>query len=149
MSMDTDVPRRYRVKAATFSIMVLAALTACVGRADPPLGSSPPTGKPVLPIETITPQYNELPLDRTTDPAPTVPWQLIKIDRQENRIHLSASSSGCSHPNTVRVTETASSIQISVTGTGGGDPCSMQYVTLIGYVQLNSIGDREVIGNAS
>jgi hypothetical protein len=124
-------------------------LTACAGQADPPLGSSPPLDKPALPIETITPQYSELTIDRRTDPAPTVPWQLIKVDPQENRIYLVASSSGCSHPNTVRVTETASSIQITVTGTGNGNPCSMQYVTLIGYVQLSSIGEREVIGNAS
>jgi hypothetical protein len=100
-------------------------------------------------MATVTPQYNEISIDRTTDSAPTLPWQLVRVDRQENRIYLSASSSGCSHPNSVKVTETASSIQVTVTGTGGGDPCSMQYVTLIGYVQLSSIGDREITGNAS
>lgn len=148
--MSADVVSRRWVRAATFCIVVLvAALTACAGQAHPPLGSSPPSEKPALPIGTVSPQYGELPIDRRTDSVPTVPWQLIRVDRQENRIYLSASTTGCSHPNTVRVTETASSIQITVTGTGGGDPCSMQYVTLIGYVQLSSIGDREVIGNAS
>lgn len=150
--MSADVVSRCWIRAATFSTVVLvAALTACAGQAHLPLGSSPPTGKPVLPtgMATITPQYAELPIERTTDPAPTVPWQLVSVDRQENRIYLSASSSGCSHPNTVRVTETASSILITITGTGGGDPCSMQYVTLIGYVQLSSIGDREVTGDAN
>ncbi|MDQ0690842.1 hypothetical protein QF047_001802 [Arthrobacter sp. W4I7] len=39
--------------------------------------------------------------------------------------------------------------QVTVTSAGSGDPCSMQCVTMIGYVQLSSIGDREVIGNAS
>ncbi|WP_285290253.1 hypothetical protein [Arthrobacter sp. ISL-5] len=34
-------------------------------------------------------------------------------------------------------------------GSIDSEPGSMQYVTLIGYVQLSSIGDREVIGNAS
>jgi len=150
MTTDTDALRRFRPRIATFCIVMLAAaLTACAGQANPPLGSTPPSGQPILPIGTVSPQYGELPIDRTTDPAPTVPWQLVRVDRQENRIHLSASTAGCSHPNTVRVTETASSIQITVTGTGGGDPCSMQYVTLIGYVQLSSICDREVIGNAS
>jgi hypothetical protein len=150
--MSADVLRRFRLRIATFCmVMLVAALTACAGQADPPLGSSPPSEKPVLPtgMATITPQYAELPIERTTDPAPTVPWQLVSVDRQENRIYLSASSSGCSHPNTVRVTETASSILITITGTGGGDPCSMQYVTLIGYVQLSSIGDREVTGDAN
>ncbi|MDQ0672989.1 hypothetical protein QFZ36_000550 [Pseudarthrobacter siccitolerans] len=47
------------------------------------------------------------------------------------------------------VTETAASPQVTVTSAGSGDPCSMQCVTMIGYVQLSSIGDREVIGNAS
>jgi hypothetical protein len=130
--------------------MLVAALTACAGKADPPLGSIPPSGNSVLPtgMATITPPYNEVSIDRTTDPAPTVPWQLVRVDRQENRIYLSASTAGCSHPNTVRVTETASSIEITVTGTGGGDPCGMQYVTLMGYVQTGSIGDREITGNA-
>lgn len=77
-----------------------------------------------------------------------MPWQLIRVDREENRIYLSASTSGCSKPETVRVTESTSSIQLTVTGTGGSEPCSMQYVTLIGYVQLSSIGGREVTGNA-
>jgi hypothetical protein len=147
--MSSNVIHRLRPSAVTFGAAVLGAvLTACAGQADPPLGTSPPIEKPVLPIETITPQYAQLTIDRTTDPAPTVPWQLIKVDPQENRIYLSASSSGCSHPRKVRVTETAASIQITVTGAGGGDPCSMQYETLMGYVQLGSIGDRQVTGNA-
>ncbi|MCQ6272838.1 hypothetical protein M8J71_20480 [Pseudarthrobacter sp. R1] len=150
MTTDTDVLRRFRLRTATFCmVMLVAALTSCAGQADPPLGSTPPPGQPALPIGTVAPQYGELPMDHIPDPASTVPWQLVRVDRQENRIYLSASSSGCSHPNTVRVTETASSIQVTVTGTGGGDPCSMQYVTLIGYVQLSSIGDREITGNAS
>ena len=148
--MSAGVVRRFRLGAATFCTVVLAAaLTACAGQADPPLGSSPPTGKAVLPIETITPQYSELTIDRATGPAPIVSWELIKVDPQENRVYLSASTAGCTNPEKVRVTETASSIQITVTGTSGSEPCTMQYVTLIGYVQLSSIGDRQVIGNAS
>jgi hypothetical protein len=152
MTTDTDLLHLFRPKTAAFSIvMLVSALTACAGQADPPLGSSSPSGNHFLPtgMATITPQYNRISIDRTRDPAPTVPWQLVRVDRQENRIYLSASSSGCSHPNKVRVTETAASIQVTVTGTGGGDPCSMQYVTLIGYVQLSSIGDRTITGNAS
>ena len=148
--MSSNVMRGLRPSAAAFGAAVLAAvLTACAGQTGPPLGTSPPIDKQVTPIETITPHYAELTIDRTTDPAPTVPWQLIKVDPQENRIYLSASSSGCSHPRKVRVTETAASIEITVTGTGGGEPCSMQYETLTGYIQLGSIGDRQVTGNTS
>ena len=146
--MRTEVLRRFQLGFLTScAVMLAAALTACAGM-DPPLDSSPPTGKAALPVETITPQYSELPIDRTSGPAPAVPWQLIRVDREENRIYLSASTSGCSKPETVRVTESASSIQLTVTGTSGSEPCSMQYVTLIGYVQLSSIGGREVTGNA-
>lgn len=139
-----------RVAAATVSgLMVAVALTGCGEPGPPPPGSSPPTGIAVSPIETVSPQYGELQVDRSTDPVPTVPWQLVRVDRQENRVYLTASSSGCSQPRGVRVTESDSSIRITVTGTGGSEPCSMQYVTLIGYVQLNSLGDRQVIGNTS
>lgn len=129
--------------------VMLAAVTACSGQPDNPLGSSQPSSTPVLPIETITPHYSELSIDRATNKVPTVPWQLVRVDRQENRIYLSASTTGCSHPNTVRVAESDSSIRITVTGTGGAEPCRMQYVTLIGYVQLDSLGDRQVVGNTS
>lgn len=43
------------LRAAIFStVMLVAAMTSCAGQAGPPLGSSPPTGKAVLPVETIT-----------------------------------------------------------------------------------------------
>jgi hypothetical protein len=149
--MSTDAARHFPSWAATISAgMLAAALTACAGQAGPPLGSEPPTGKPMpLPVETITPPYSELAIDRTTGPAPTVPWQLMKVDPQENRIYLSASTSGCSHPKTVRVSETPTTVQVTVTGIGDTEPCSMKYITLIGYIQFDSMGDRQVIGNAS
>lgn len=105
----------------------------------PPLGSRPPSGTAVLPMETVTPQYRELEVDQSAEPFPTMPWQLVRVDRQENWVYLSASTTGCSHPRKVRVTESGTSIRITVTGTGGSEPCSMQYETLIGYVQLGSI----------
>src|SRR4051812_48130672 len=35
----------------------------------------------------------------------------------------------------------------TVTGAGGSAPCSMQYITLIGYIHLDSIGNRQAAGN--
>jgi hypothetical protein len=98
-----------------------------------------------MPIETITPQYTELSIDRNTQLTETVPWELIKVDRQENRVYLSASTTECRNPDKVRVSESASEIRITVTSRGK-EPCTMQYLTLIGYVQLEAIGDRQVIG---
>lgn len=141
--------RRRHAAATVFGLMLAAALTGCREPGPPPPGSSPPTGIAVSPIETISPQYGELQVDRSTDPAPTVPWQLVRVDRQENRVYLTASNVGCHHPKRVKVTETASSVHIKVTGTGGGDPCSMQHVTLIGYVQLDSLGDRQITGDTN
>lgn len=138
-------------RAATItSLMLATALTACTGQAGPPLASEPPPGRSVTqPVETITPQYSELAIDRTSGPTPTVPWHLVRVDRNENRVYLSASTSGCSQPKTVRVSETPSIVRVTVTGTGDTNPCSMQYMTLIGYIQLDSIGDREITGNGS
>ncbi len=113
----------------------------------PPLDSSPPSAKPMLPIATITPQYTELPVDRSTDPAETVPWQPIEVDRQENKVYLSACTTECRNPDTVRVSESASEIRITVTSRGK-EPCTMQYLTLIGYVQFDAIGDRQITGAA-
>lgn len=109
-------------------VLLVAGLTGCAGQTGPPLGSSPPSGSPVSPTGTATlaPQYNELTIDRTSGPAPTVPWQLIRVDHQENRIYLSASTTGCTAPEKVRVTESVSSIRITVTGTSGSEPCTMQ-----------------------
>lgn len=140
----TDRPLVFRA-AVLCALLTGTALSGC-GQGGPPLGSSPPSGKPMLPIETITPQYSELPVDRSIDPADTVPWQLIEVDRQENGVYLSASTTECRTPDKVRVSESASEIRITVTASSGKEPCTMQYVTLIGYVQLDAIGDRPVIG---
>lgn len=61
-------------------------------------------------------------------------------------MYLTASSVGCSTPVKVRLSESGSQIEISVTGTLAGEPCTMQHLTLFGYVQIGSIGQRQVTG---
>lgn len=56
---------------------------------------------------------------------------------------------GCTAPEKVRLTEFASLIEISVIGQRASEPCTMQHVTLIDYVQIGSIGRRQVTGNGS
>ncbi|MCX6497837.1 MAG: hypothetical protein NTU93_03420 [Arthrobacter sp.] len=143
------------VVGAILSIATLAAcgeptVPAAPPLASPPLAAPPATKLPPQPgISTITPPFTELPLDRTTEPAVTLPWHLIRVDLKENRVYLSSSSEGCTTPEKVRLTESASEIKISVTGPRGGEPCTARSLTLVGYVQIGSIGERRVTGNAS
>ena len=88
-------------------------------------------------------------MDQTTQPAETVPWHLIRVDLKDNRVYLSASSVDCTTPENVRLTESASEIKISVTGRRASESCTMKHVTLVVYVQIGSIGQRQVTGNSS
>lgn len=105
--------------------------------------------QPGLATIVPVPDYQELPVDKTTGPAATVPWHLIRVDRQENRIYLSASSVGCSTPEKVRLTESPATITITMTGTSTSGPCTMESRTLVGYVHVDKIGDRQITGNSS
>ena len=134
------------------AVLSTASLAACGEQAGPPQPPAAPPATRLSPqpgISTITPNFRELPLDQTTQPAETVPWHLIRVDLKENRVYLSASSVDCTTPEKVRLTQSASEIKISVTGQHAGEPCSAQHVTLVGYVQIGSIGERQVTGNSS
>jgi hypothetical protein len=130
----------------------MASLAACGEQTGPPRPPAAPLATQLSPqpgISTITPNFRELPLDQTTQPAETVPWHLIRADLNENRVYISASSFDCTTPEKVRLTESASEIKISVTGERASEPCTAKQVTLVGYVQIGSIGDRQVTGNNS
>jgi len=144
-------PIRMLYLMVALAVFSAASLSACVRETVPPPGTAPPSMR--FPdqsgIATIVPDYQELPVDQNTGPAATVPWHLIRVDHQENRIYLSASSAGCSTPEKVRLTESTATIAITVAGTGGSGPCTMQSQTLVGYVQVGSIGERQITGNSS
>jgi hypothetical protein len=128
-----------------------ASLAACgeqPGQPQPPAAPPATQLSPQPGISTITPNFTELPVDQTTEPAETVPWHLIRVDLKENRVYLSSSSVDCTTPEKVRLTESAAEIKISVTGRRAGEPCTAQLVTLVGYVQIRSIGERQVAGNS-
>ena len=137
---------------AALAVSSTASLGGSAEEPVPSAGIAAPPSKsfPEQPgIATIIPDYQELAVDQTTGPAATVPWHLIRVDHQENRIYLSASSAGCSTPEKVRLTESTASVTITVTGTSTSGPCTMQHVTLVGYVHLGSIGGRQITGNSS
>lgn len=140
-----------RGKRFAGSAVLAFLLTACGESTRLPQPAATPPATQLSPppgISTIALDFRELPLDQTTQPAATVPWHLIRVDLKENRVYLSASSVGCSTPVKVRLSESGSQIEISVTGTRAGEPCTMQHLTLFGYVQIGSIGRRQVTGNS-
>lgn len=137
------------VVAALMSTTPLAACGEQTGPPEPPAAPRITKLPPQPGISTITPEFTELRLDQTAQPAETVPWHLIRVDLNENRIYLSASSVGCTTPEKVRLSESASEIRISVTGPSASGPCTAQSITLVGYVQIGSIGERHVTGNSS
>jgi hypothetical protein len=110
-------------------------------------GVVPPT-KSSSGVQTITPASNELTVDTTSGAAgPNVPWTLVKIDKVNNRIYLSAGQISCVMPDTVHLQETPSEIVLSVTGKPASAPCAAQKVTLVGYVQLSDpVGGRRIVG---
>jgi hypothetical protein len=152
MGWNRSIERKKWSRLVVSAVLSAASLAACAeqpglpqGPAAPPSASYPTQSG----IATITLDYKELAVDHATGPAPTVPWHLIRVDHQENRIYLSASSAGCTTPEKVRLTESTSSITITVTAQAPGEPCTAQHLTLVGYVQIGSIGDRQVTGNSS
>ena len=147
----TSVGKRF-AGMVVLAVLSTASLVACgvqTGLPQPPAAPPATQLSPQPGVSTIAPEFRELPLDQTTSPTETVPWHLIRVDLKENRVYLSASSVDCTTPKKVRLTESASEIQISVTGQRASEPCTMQHVTLVGYVQIGSIGQRQVSGNSS
>lgn len=134
--------------------VVLGLLAACSGgsSASPAPSSSQPTaGVTQGPgAGQITPTYNELVIDTSaSNDGPTLPWSLVKVDRDLNRVYLTASNSDCVFPTKVRVEETTTSITLTVVGVGvgGKTPCTAQAVTMFGYVTpVSPLGDRTIQG---
>lgn len=100
-------------------------------------------------MHKITPTYHELVIDTSTsNDRPTLPWALVRVDRDLNRIYLTASNSECVFPQRVRIQETPTSMTLTVVGVGGKEPCTAQKATMFGYVTTKSpIGNRKIAGN--
>ena len=135
--------------------VLLGLLTACSGGQGGPARPGPSSPQPSAgvtqapEVQKITPTYNELVIDTSTsNDGPTLPWSLVKVDRDLNRIYLTASSSDCVLPKKVRIEETSTSITLTVVGVGGKGPCTAQQVTMFGYVTPKSpIGNRNIQGD--
>jgi hypothetical protein len=134
------------------ALAMVAMLSACTS-ANPNPRTSPeaPSETSIQPTAPSGTAYRELP---TTKSMPAqgkaLPWKLIKVDRSNNRIYLSAAQVGCSIPQSVLLVETDSTISLTVIGSddSGATPCTQQNMTMIGYVTPHSaIGARNITSN--
>lgn len=132
---------------AIAGVVLLAGCSVSVPRSAPSTDQSPPVASGAVPSTSAIPS-NPFP---TTTLAPKgavyVPWILGKVDSQANRIYLSSSSAStdCKTPWRALVTETSTSITISVVAKSGQEPCTAEKKTLVGWVQLKgAIAARDI-----
>jgi hypothetical protein len=119
-----------------------------------PAGSTPPQAAPPSKaspsITPIAPNANQLPVKSSPATGETIPWKLVKVDEEKNRIYLSAGQVGCDVPSVVHLQETPSEIIIAVSSmqSPADGPCTGQKVSLVGYVQLSEpVAGRRIVGN--
>lgn len=127
---------------------------SCSAEGPPPGESQPasvtPPAKTRPSIHAITPFSNLLPTDSSPASGETIPWTLVRIDNEKNRIYLSAGQVSCTVPSVVHLQETPTAIILAVTGPPSGSPCTARKVALVGYVQLNGpVGGRRIVGNTA
>jgi hypothetical protein len=69
------------------------------------------------------------------------------VDRRANRVYLTVSDgSGCTIPQRLAFSESATAVTLTVVGASLSEPCSAEARTTTGYVQLpTALGDRQVL----
>lgn len=91
-------------------------------------GSTPPQAAPPSKtrqsITAITRNANQLPVENSPATGETVPWKLVKVDEEKDRMYLTAGQVGCAVPSVVHLQETSSEIVIAVSGTPATSPCT-------------------------
>jgi hypothetical protein len=122
------------------------------GKTSPTIDAITPPAKTSPSVHVITPLANRLPTDSSAATGETVPWTLVRVDNEKNRIYLSAGQVSCAVPSAVHLQETPTEIIIAVTGPPSSapsdNPCTARKVSLVGYVQLNEpVGGRRIVGN--
>ena len=100
--------------------------------------SSPP-GSPDVP---------RLPVDTSTaTPIESLPWTLTGVDRNLNRVYLSAQVRACNDPIRVRFGESSASIVVTLVGqrVPADTVCPLHVTIETGYVQIpDAIGSRSI-----
>ena len=120
---------------------IVAALSGCATTSTLP--ESSPTASPTASIPgpgvSTIPAPAGVALLIVSGPAksrPSLPWSLIRVNRADSRIYLSATGPGrdCTTPVGAHVDETTQTVTIRVVGRSAHGPCTAQKLTMIGYV---------------
>lgn len=141
--------------AALFGLLSCGTGSPQNGGGQPAASTSPeatPPSKTSPSITAVTPSANQLPVALSPATGETIPWKLVKVDEEKNRIYLSAGQVGCAVPSVVHLQEKPSEIVIAVSGapSSASGPCTAQKVSLVGYVQLSGpVAGRRIVGNAA
>ena len=110
--------------ALLFVVLAVGTLVACSGRimvSDPGSSEAPPLPKSTR-VATAVPNPGGSRLPVITKPSAqevTTPWFLNRADQISDRIYLSSSDRGCKDPIGVHLTETNSTVTITVVATRG------------------------------
>lgn len=153
-------------KAFVWLCAVSAALllAGCGPSAAPPGSSSAGSTSPAPSAQTSQPPSStgtgipsgpasgqdvpQLQVDTSTGPvAESLPWILTGVDKERNRVYLSAQVRACNEPVRVRYQETAASIVITLVGNvvPADTVCPLHVTIQTGYVQLpDAIGSRSI-----
>ena len=129
------LPKR-AVGAMAMAVVAIAAVLGGCGQ------SSPRTATPTWPSGDPFPL-----VEAGATSGPYLPWNLVRVDRQLNRIYLTVSDGpGCTIPQRLAVSETATAVTLTVVGATLTEPCTAEARVTTGYVQLpTALGDRQVL----
>ncbi|MCZ2401884.1 hypothetical protein IV498_01470 [Paenarthrobacter sp. Z7-10] len=78
----------------------------------------------------------------------SLPWRLLHVDPDTNRIYLSSTIRACNEPVRFRFEEEPDTIVITVAGTAipAGGLCPQHVTVRTGYLQLpGSLGGRDIV----
>jgi hypothetical protein len=72
------------------------------------------------------------------------------VDRQLDRIYLTVSTQGCTIPQRLAISETATTVTLAAVGATEVEPCTAEARAITGCVQLpTALGDRQVLHGQS
>lgn len=136
--------RSSRSNRPVIAIVVMLAMTGLAGcaapttesSAPPPPSSAAPTAGPIPTVGAVPPGWE------------AVPGAVQRIDRSASKIFLTATPTDCVLPTKVSVIPSTTEIKITAIGRSPAKtgPCTLQKITLVGYIYLPpGADDRKIV----